>query len=252
MEGGPDLRVLASPEAVAAAAAQEVATLARAAMAARGRFVLALSGGATPRRLYQRLAEPAARAAIDWQRVELFWGDERMVPPDHPDSNYGMARAALLSAVGVPAGHVHRIRGEADPAQAARAYQAEIARTLGVAEDGPPPVFDLVLLGMGPDGHTASLFPGGEALAETRRWVVVSAGPTAGARVTLTLPLMNRARHLRVLVTGSDKAATLAVALEGPPASPPLPVQLLAPAAGRLAWLVDEAAAAGLAARPER
>lgn len=244
----PVLRILPDAAAVAAAAAAELAALAARAVAERGRVVLALAGGSTPGALYRRLAEPPCRDALPWHRVELFWGDERMVPPGHPDSNYGMARAVLLEAVPVDPGRVHRIRGEDPPEQAAEDYERELARVLGGAPGGPPPAFDLVLLGMGADGHTASLFPGSPALTERRRWVV--APPAAGPgprRVSLGPRVLNRARELWVLVTGRDKAATLAAALEGPRDPERLPVQLLAPDAGRLVWLVDRAAAACLA-----
>ncbi|HSE91961.1 MAG TPA: 6-phosphogluconolactonase [Methylomirabilota bacterium] len=231
-------------DAVAQAGAEEFVTLAAAAAGARGRFMVALAGGSTPRRMYRLLAEPAWRDRVAWDRVEVFWGDERAVPPDHADSNYHMAATALLERVPVPSGRVHRIRAEAaDLADAAREYQAEIARVFGVPEDGPPPAFDLILLGMGADGHTASLFPGTTGLDERRRWVVSHAVPSMRTeRVTLTLPIINRAREIRFLVTGEDKAGRLREALT-PPRGTPLPVQRVAPEAGRLVWLADRAAA---------
>jgi 6-phosphogluconolactonase len=243
-----NVRVLADPEAVSRAAAEDFAALAGSAISARGCFRVALSGGSTPRRLYELLAGPPWRAQVDWTRVEFFWGDERAVPPDHPDSNYGAAVAALLGPVGAPAEHVHRIKGEAtDPEQAARQYEAELAQTFGAAPDGPPPVFDLIVLGMGADGHTASLFPYSRALTERRRWVLSHYVAKLGAtRITLTAPVLNRGRQSRVLVTGADKAATLHEAIEGPRDPDRLPVQLVAPEAGRVVWLVDRAAASKL------
>ncbi|HET8579038.1 MAG TPA: 6-phosphogluconolactonase [Methylomirabilota bacterium] len=243
-----NIRVLADPEAVSRAAAEDFTALARAAIGARGRFCVALSGGSTPRRLYGLLAGPPWRDEVDWSRVEFFWGDERTVPPDHPDSNYGVARAALLGPVGVSADRIHRIKGElTDPEQAAREYEAELARVFGATPGGPPPAFDLILLGMGADGHTASLFPRSRALTEPRRWVVsVSVARPGTPRITLTALALNRGREIRLLVTGAEKAATLQEALEGPRDPDRLPVQVVAPEAGRVVWLVDRAAAAKL------
>jgi len=243
-----DVRVLADPEAVSRAAADDFVALARETVGRCGSFSVALSGGSTPRRLYQLLAE--AQAEVEWSRVEFFWGDERAVPPDHPDSNYGAAQAALLGPVGVPAERVHRINGElADPEQAAREYEAELARVFGAAPGGPPPALDLILLGMGADGHTASLFPYSRALAERRRWALsVYVARLGTARITLTPPVLNRGREIRLLVTGSDKADALHEALEGAREPERLPVQLIAPEAGRVVWLVDRAAASKLSA----
>lgn len=243
-----DVRVLADPAAVSRAAVEDFVALARAAIGGRGSFRVALSGGSTPRRLYELLAEAPWREQVDWSRVDFCWGDERTVPPDHPDSNYGAAAAALLRPIGAPAERVHRIKGEmADSEQAAREYQEELARLFGVAPGGPPPALDLILLGMGADGHTASLFPYSQALAERRRWVVSHYVARLGApRITLTAPVLNRAREIRLLVTGPDKAAALHEALEGPREPERLPVQLVAPEAGRVVWLVDRAAASKL------
>ena len=243
--------MFAGLEALSAAAAGEFAELAGEAVVRRGRFAVALAGGSTPRRLYQLLGEAPYRDRVAWDRVEWFWGDERAVPPDHPDSNYGMASAALLGKLDLPPRRIHRIRAEeGDGEAAARAYQEEIARVFGVEPEGPPPAFDLVILGMGPDGHTASLFPGTAALGERRRWVVSHRVPTLGAeRITLTLPVLNRAREIRFLVAGAEKAAPLRAVLEGPRDPERLPAQAIRPEAGRLIWLVDEAAARGLGSR---
>src|SRR5205807_8375702 len=186
--------------------------------AARGRFTVALSGGPTPRRLFQILAEVPFRDQVDWDKVEFFWGDERSAPPDHKDSNYRMASEALLQRIPVPITRIHRMQAErADRDVAAREYQAELARVFGVAADGEPPVFDLVLLGMGPDAHTASLFPGTTALKETTRWVVPNYVPKFSTyRLTMTPRILNRAAQVMFLVAGPDKAAPLAEVLEGP------------------------------------
>ncbi len=241
------VRTFAGAEGVSRAAAEEFTELAVEAVARSGRFTVALSGGSTPQRLYERLAEPPHRARVPWDRVEVFWGDERAVAPDHPDSNARLAVAALLSRVPIPPEGIHRIHAErADRDAAAREYQDEIARVFGVAADGPAPALDLVLLGLGADGHTASLFPGSAALAESRRWVVSHFVPALGAeRITLTPPILNRAREVRVLVTGADKAGALRAVLHGPRAPERFPAQLIQPESGRLVWLVDRGASIG-------
>ncbi len=241
----PIIRRCADAEAVSRTAAEEFVRLAREATAARGRFTVALSGGSTPRRLYQLLAEAPFREQVDWPRVEFFWGDERSVPPDHKDSNYRTAKEALLSKLAVPPGRVHRMQAErSDRDSAAREYQEESARVFGVSPEGEPPAFDLVLLGMGPDGHTASLFPGTAALQETKRWVVANHVPQMNTdRLTMTAPILNRAAQVLFLVAGGDKAERLAEVLDGPADVERLPSQLLRGARGRVVWLVDEAAA---------
>jgi len=242
------IRRFPDAEAVSRAAAQELVELARAAIADRGRFCVALSGGSTPRRMYEILSESPRWAQLDWRRVEFFWGDERSVPPEHPDSNYGVAAAVLLDKLGVSAERVHRIRGElSNPEQAAALYQDELAQVFATPAEGLPPVFDLILLGMGPDGHTASLFPYSPALTERRRWVVGYTVARLGKpRITMTFPLLNRALEIRLLVTGADKASVLREALAGPRDPERLPVQAVVPEAGRLVWFVDRAAADGL------
>ncbi len=246
---GVGLVCLRDAEAVSRAGAEELWRAAARARAAGAALRVVLSGGSTPRRMLECLA--AERARVDWPRVELFFGDERPVPPDHPDSNYGMARRALLEPAGIAAERVHRLRGEsADLDAAARDYQAEIARACGVPASGPPPVFDLVYLGLGADGHTASLFPGSPALAEARRWVVANPLPRlATTRLTLTFPILNRAARVVFLACGAEKAPALAAVREGPRKVAELPAQGVDPAPGALVWLVDAAAAAGLARR---
>ncbi len=183
---------------------------------------------------------PPYRDQIDWSRVEFFWGDERAVPPDHADSNFRMANEALLGKLNVRPDQVHRLAAERmDREQAAAAYQAEIAQTCAVSPKGPPPALDLVLLGMGPDGHTASLFPHTTALAETSRWVVPNFVATFGTyRLTMTLVILNQAAHIMFLVSGEDKKQVLAEVLNGPPDSARLPSQLIQPRSGELLWLV--------------
>jgi 6-phosphogluconolactonase len=202
--------VLPTPAVVAEAAADRIVAAARNAIRRRGRFHLALSGGSTPRVVYALLAAPPRVGAVDWSRVEFFWGDERAVPPDHPDSNYGVARELLLEHLpGVRRGAIHRMPADAaDRDATARRYQSELARAFGIPSDAPrPPALDLVWLGMGRDGHTASLFPGSTALAEQRRWAVATWAPSLAAwRMTLTLPVINAARAALVVVTGADKA----------------------------------------------
>lgn len=238
-------------DALSRAAADELIELARAAIAARGRWHVALSGGGTPKRLFQLLA--ARPDALPWAQVDLWWGDERCVPPDHADSNYGMARAALIEplrkhGLGRDEARVHRMHGELDPGGAARAYEEELRAVLG-----EPPVLDYAMLGMGPDGHTASLFPGSPALDAGPRQV--AANPVrsplvpggAATRLTLTAPALSRARCVRFLAGGADKAAALAAVLEGPREPQRYPAQLIE--AADLAWHVDEAAAAQLEQR---
>jgi 6-phosphogluconolactonase len=257
------VRRLLDAQQVAEVAADEFLRIGNAAIDRCGRFTIAFSGGETPRRLYQLLATAPRRTQLDWSSVECFWSDERPVPPDHPDSNFRMVHEALLESVNIPATHIHRIEAErTDRTKAARDYEAEIARVFGVAATrdpqrgepprgepprGKPPAFDLILLGMGPDGHTASLFPHTAALHETTRWVVVNPVPTLGTeRITLTAPLINRAATVLFLVFGADKAATLAAVLEGPRVVDRLPAQLIQPVSGTVTWLVDAIAASQL------
>jgi 6-phosphogluconolactonase len=243
----PTIRRFDNLDALSRAAADDFAAIVHDAFAARGSVSIALSGGSTPKRLFQILAE-RGHGLLPWDAVDLWWGDERTVAPDHPDSNYGMTRANLIDPLKLDGKRVHRIRGEGpDHAAAASDYAHEL-----VAAYGAPPVFDYVMLGMGPDGHTASLFPGSPALGETARWVVanpvdspLTKGPTT--RITLTAPALNAGRHIRFLAAGGDKADTLAAVLDGPRDPQRYPSQLIAPShGGELAWLVDNAAAARL------
>lgn len=239
--------VLPDTDAVAVAAADRFVAIAANAIRRRGTFRAAVSGGFTPRAAYALLVAPPRVAAVDWSRVELFWVDERTVPPDHPDSNFGAARTGGLARVkGLRAGAVHRMPAEApDLDTAARAYQAEMASTFGLAADRPPPRFDLVWLGMGHDGHTASLFPGSSALAERRRWAVGTWAPGPACwRMTLTFPVLNAAREALFTVCGPDKARAFAAIRSG---SRDLPASRIR--ARRTLWLVD-ASAAGASSGP--
>ena len=244
----PDKRALMEAGAAAFAAA------ARAAIAAHGRFVTALSGGSTPRALFELLATERFAASIDWSRIHVCWGDERAVPPDADASNCRMAREALLDHVPIPPSQVHRIRGEEPPMIAAAAYERTL-RTLFATPVGPPrPVpgarFDLVLLGMGDNGHTASLFPGLQAVRETERWVVAeSIAEVRMWRITLTPVVLNGAAEVLFLVSGGDKASMLHRVLDGPVRPDTYPAQIVAPHHGRLRWLVDADAAAALEER---
>ena len=235
-----EILILPDPEAVAHEAARRFVALSRQAARSRGRFSVALSGGSTPGHLYRLLAGEPYRAQIPWKEVHLFWGDERCVPPGDPGSNYYLAHETLISRVPLPPGNIHRVRGELEPGSAVRAYAREL-------EDyfcGPHARFDLVLLGLGQDGHTASLFPDSPALAETERLVAAATAvyqDRPAERVTLTLPAINSARQILFLVTGSAKAGVVQSIVES--TAQRLPAQRIQPTAGQLAWLLDAAAA---------
>lgn len=229
-------------------AAQRVAALAQAACAARGAFHLVLAGGTTPRRLYQTLAAAEFRDTIDWPRVHVYFGDERAVPPTHPDSNYGMAKAALLDHVPIPPRQIHRIDVAVSSVRQDAAHYAETLLRHAPRDAQGVPQFDLVLLGMGPDGHTASLFPYSCILHDLERWVAaVYVDKFKAWRVSLTFPVLNHARHLLFLVAGADKAAMVRRVHAGATSGPMLPVQRI-DAQGVVEWLLDRAAAAELPA----
>lgn len=240
----PQILVFDEAEEVSRAAALRFVELAERAIDARGRFSVALSGGSTPKRAYQLLASDEFKERVDWAKVHVFFGDERCVPPSHADSNYRMADEALLSHVSIPARNVHRIMGEGDAAANARLYEDEL-QTFFVGM--PWPRFDLVLLGMGDDGHTASLFPETTALKEQRAWTTsVWVEKLNAYRITLSVPAINHAAHIVFLVTGASKAERVAEVIQAERAPEPLPSQLIHPANGRLEWLLDQAAAAKL------
>ena len=244
------LQVFADPAALARAAAEELTRRAVAAVRADGLATVALSGGSTPKVLYALLAdEPAFRERLPWAQTHFFFGDERTVPPDHKDSNFRMAKEAMFDKLGdrLPAANVHRIHGEeAEPAKAAADYGREILAFTGHER----PRFDLVLLGMGPEGHTASIFPGTTPLRETTPVVSVYVEKMSTYRVTFTPPLLNNAKAILFLVAGQDKAETLAAVLEGPAEPDRLPVQGMNcnGTGGETLWLLDQAAAAHLKA----
>lgn len=239
--------VLSDRERLMRAAADRVLRYAAEAIASHGRFDWAVAGGSTPEQLYRLLASPEYAARLDTRHLHLFFGDERGVPPNHPDSNYRMLASSLLGGLSVPVENVHRIQAELAPEQAASAYEAELRRHFAEQAGSGFPRFDLVLLGMGSDGHTASLFPGSPALAESRRWVVANPVPALGStRLTLTLPVLNAASRVLFLVAGQDKAERLKQVLGGGSAEAPLPAACVRPASGQLEWLLDAAAASAL------
>ncbi len=229
-----ELVIVPDADHMAQAAAERFTALTTEAIERRGRFVVALSGGSTPLPLYALLAQESFASQIDWPRVHIFWGDERCVPPYHADSNYRMAREALLDHIAIPQANVHRIKGELPPEEAAAEYRDALS---GFGR------FDLVLLGMGTDGHTASLFPGTSALEERGHSVIAThVGRMGTWRVTLTLPTINSARQVIFLVSGASKAKALARVRAGSS----LPAGLVEPTDGQLTWIVDREAAAQL------
>ena len=246
------IEVLANATDLFHAAAEEFIRAARTAIGAQGRFTVALSGGSTPKALYSLLA--ANYADFAWNRVFLFFGDERHVPPTDPESNYRMVQESLLTKITIPAENVFRVPGEnPDAAAAAAEYEAQLRRFFGLRSQVRPgdrggefPRFDLILLGMGPDGHTASLFPDSPALDEQSRLVVANwVAKLNTHRITFSFPVLNRAAEVMFMASGADKADMLHQVLEGK-SIPPLPSQRVQPSDGNLLWMLDEAAAAKL------
>jgi 6-phosphogluconolactonase len=237
------VEVLPTPADLFHGAAEEFVRLGRAAIAERGRFTVALSGGSTPRSLYSLLAKDYAD--FSWSRTFLFFGDERHVPPGDPDSNYRMVDEALLSKVPIPAGNVDRVRADLPDAAAAALQYEESLRTFFKLPPGEFPRFDLILLGLGADGHTASLFPDSDGLKEQSRLVIANwVEKLQTHRITITFPVLNHATEVMFLANGSDKANMVQQVLEGK-STPPFPAQQVHPD-GRLVWMLDEAAAAKL------
>jgi 6-phosphogluconolactonase len=237
----PELHVFPNPDALAAAAADRIAAALREALDARGRAALVLTGGTTPGPVYRRLA--ARPDALDWARVHVFWGDERCVPPGDPESNYRLARETLLGALPIPGAQVHRMACEDAPGEAAGAYTDALRAYFG----GDEKLFDVTLLGLGADGHTASLFPDALAVDAPEGWVMPTEAPPSSPvaqRLTLTLPALNAARLVLFLVTGAAKRAALRRVLDAADAEDPLPAARVRPV-GTLAWYVDEAAYGG-------
>jgi 6-phosphogluconolactonase len=241
------VRVFPDPAALAEAAARQVVEHAQTAIDARGLASIALSGGSTPRDLHLKLSSPPLVGQLDWSNVHVFFGDERCVPPEDERSNFRMAEETLLSRVPIPREHIHRMRGELPPREAADAYERELRAFFG--ED--PPRLDIILLGMGDNGHTASLFPGLQAVHEQRAWVMAEHVAEVGMwRITLTPVVLNLAREVIFLVAGAGKADMLRQVLEGPYAPDERPAQIVKPSPGELVWLIDSAAAAKLSPAP--
>jgi 6-phosphogluconolactonase len=238
----PSVVVLRDPAALADRAADHFIELAGAAIAARGSAAVALAGGSTPRAMNARLAVAPRRERVDWANVRFFFGDERCVPPDSPESNYRMTRETLFVPLGIRESQVARIHAEDEPEAAAAAYHAVLESALG-----SPPIFDVVYLGMGPDGHTASLFPGTIQTIDNRRYAVANFVPKFNSfRITLTPHVLNAARHVTITAAGAEKADALAAVLSGAHDPETFPAQLVAPTTGELHWFVDAAAAARL------
>lgn len=246
MSGTVEVRRLATPQDLFRAAADEVLHAASEAIEKRGRFTIALSGGSTPKSLYSLIAANAA-TSVDWQKVFFFWGDERHVGPKDAESNYRMVEESLFSKISVPASNIFRVPAEnPDAAAAAEAYE-QIMRKFFETAPGEFPRFDVILLGMGPDGHTASLFPETAALKEKSRWVVANwVEKLQTHRITLTLPVLNQARLVAFLISGTDKAAALHEVLEGKAPGEKYPSKLVQPVDGKLIWFVDRAASSEL------
>ena len=252
MNPKPEIVIVDDAAALADTAARRIVDIARDAVQARRRFTVALAGGLTPRTTYERLASSPLREQMPWDATWVFFGDERGVPPEHPDSNYRMAHAALLAKVPIPPAQVARIRGEAEDADAAAAEYARAMIEVFGSRRGELPSFDLILLGMGVDGHMASLFPGSPVLKEVFRPVaaVHAAAASIPQRITFTFPLINAAARVMFLAAGSEKAKVVKAVLSDPGSG--LPASMVNPTHGRLTWLLDRAAAALLAARKNR
>jgi 6-phosphogluconolactonase len=246
MESSFEIRKFATPQDLFAAAADEIVQASNYAIAERGRFSIALSGGSTPRTLFTLLAN-SARSSVQWEKSYFFWSDERHVPPDDKDSNYRMAQEAMLSKVPVPVGNIFRIPAENPDADAAALSYEETLRKFFSGEPGQIPRFDVILLGMGPDGHTASLFPETAALEERNRLVVANwVEKLKTSRITFTLPLLNAARCVAFLVSGTDKASMLRTVLQSDAPGKQYPSKLVRPSEGKLVWFLDRAAASQL------
>lgn len=240
-----NIATYADLETLSQQAAQYTVRLANQSIVTHGRFTLALAGGSTPKKLYALLAAEPYRSQIDWGSVEVFWGDERCVPPDDPESNYRMAQEELLSKVPIPASQVHRMPADqANHEAAAAEYADEMRRTFGT--DGIPS-FDLIQLGLGPEGHTASLFPHQASLHEQQRLVMPVTTPKPPPdRLTFTPPLLNAARNVLFLVAGAEKADAIHAILEGEYQPDEYPAQIVRPTKGEVTWMLDTAAASKL------
>lgn len=235
-----NIRIAPDVNALARTAADTIQTIAKKAIDETGRFNIALSGGSTPKTLFELLASEY-KDQIDWSKTDVFWGDERCVPPDDPDSNYYMARETLLDSVPLPPSNIYRIKGELPPDDGAAQYE----ETLHTYFHDQLPRLDVILLGMGDDGHTASLFPGTDVLTEQTRWVAPNHVATVKQtwRITFTAPVINNAANVMFLVAGAGKAERLKQVLQGEYRPTELPSQLIKPTNGNLIWAVDQAAA---------
>ncbi len=238
------MRVLPDAASASRAVAEGLAERARTAVEARGRFAVALAGGTGPEGAYRLLGDEPLRSAIPWEGVHLFWGDERCVPPAHPRSNFRMALHAFVSRVPIPPENVHRMPGEARPADGARRYAEDLEELYGPGV----PRFDLIHLGLGPDAHTASLFPFSPALHERETTVAAALHPTEEWRLTLTVPVLNAAQEVEFLAPGAGKADVVRRVIEGPLDPLRLPAQLVRPTSGPPTWVLDADAAARLKA----
>jgi 6-phosphogluconolactonase len=247
-----EIRIMENGDELAREAADLYVWLGSESIRTRGRFLVALSGGSTPKRLHQMLADSTYARRLDWTKVQFFFGDERCVPPTHPDSNFGMAKATLFDPLRVQPSQIYRVKGEDQPAAAATDYESLIRK---VTRNSAPvvPELDLILLGMGADGHTASLFPGTAAARERTRLVAEGTAPTGVPhRVTMTLPLINQAHVVLFLVTGQEKASTVRQVLENKDgAGSSLPASMVEPETGRLIWFLDHGAASELTLRKQ-
>lgn len=252
MPASPHIHVLENHASLADEVADFVVWAAEQTLRHHAQFRIVLAGGSTPRSLYRTLSAPAWASRLPWSRVRFFFGDERCVPPTHADSNYAMAKETLFDPLRIPDQQIARMRGEADPGEAAEAYERAVRQEF-VGEPRGVPAFDLVLLGLGDDGHTASLFPGSPALDERARLVVAASAPVGvRQRITMTYSVFNQAKAVVFLVSGAPKAAMVRRILEEGGGDPPLPAARIRPTDGRLMWYLDEAAAAELASGHQR
>ncbi len=244
-----DIMVFSDGEQLSHAATRYVVQVANEALAEHSHFTIALSGGSTPKKLYSLLALEPYRNQIDWTKAEIFWADERCVPPDDAESNFHLAHEVMLSKLPIPASQIHRMPAdESDRVAASAAYEQELRRVFGT--DGVPS-FDLIQLGLGPEAHTASLFPHQASLRETERLVMsVTVPKPPPPRLTLTPPVLNAANHILFLVTGAEKADAVRAVLEGDYQPEEYPAQIVHPTQGEVTWMLDTAAASTLSQKP--
>ena len=235
-----EIRIYPNLDGLSRAAADLFIELQKKSICSEGHFSVALSGGSTPKLLYEVLALPDWQEELEWEKVHIFWGDERCVPPDHPESNYKMVNEILLQHISIPDQNVHRVPAEMDPRMAAFSYEESLRGFF----HGPLPLFDLVFLGMGEDGHTASLFPHSAGLNEEDRWFIANYAPEQETwRLTLTKNAISAAKNIAVLVAGKEKADMLSDVLEGDYQPYAKPIQLIKPVDGKMTWFVDQASA---------